>query len=1008
MRYLRLFSIIVFATLLSACAKELSEREKLDNREKDAKQLEVRYLRNGGEVQVLAFNHNAVKARIGVEINNPNLKWKVVSNKNWCIVEEEDHLGSGSITLNLPANDGFDDRDPATLTFVAGQYRGASIQVTQTAGAFVISQPYFISGKEGGSWTVNVTTSEGTDWEIEDGGWLTASIGTAVSNDGMTVTPVELVAAANEDESRYGSITLISGDESDVVAVYQFGTDLTYTDGGDIFFGVDEASFSLVAPASIVRSIVLPDFASYETVARGDGTDLIKISFGQNVSDANEPRDIPVALTLNNSSATLVPLPAMQQDFTPSHGLNSAKGLQALARKVAEGGSTEPWEKDGVITVLEDINMAGVTDWAGIGTEEHPFSSDFDGCGFSIKNLSASKPIFNTCKDASVSNLSLDPLCIFTYSSGSAIGALAASAEGTTFSNCNFGGKLNVNAAAAGARIGGIVGQADTLTKVKNCVVSADITINTPSLASAFIGGVAGYSDGEVSGCEMSGVLEIAASPATLRAAGITPVLGEFTTVSGNSFRGDLNLKGETGTNIRLGGLYASIEDGNREFDHAVDKSEIAGGISIAGFASNAATIIYAGGFAGYLADGVSFSAKGYSCQTIIKFDHSPATARSGKWFSYGGLLGGCDYEAPAGTLRFEDITNDGEIKNNYSSAAVKVSRMSVGGIVGIVNAAATFKNCKNLKDVCGDTDGGNCGRSNGFSQVVGGIAGLCFGGNMSFENCENKANVVNLHYSNNPSLYIINSSNSQAYFTPSDAPAFFTACATGGIIGAFNYNCKPGDHSLTMTGCSSDGKIVAIRGSIGGIAGYANNALISDCSWKGSSISEKSNASDNQASDKGGIVGVLSKSKVRNCTARGNITAYRMGSAESANIGGIVGYAAHSDTVSIEGCAFYGNLKNGTVYFSVSNGNTTYNPGVYGGILGRNDVAGTTLSNNKFGGSYTYTMEDNATARTIEFTADNVASVAASNFDHNQAQMTFYSKMKPFSVSGTSYWNGN
>ena len=999
MKYGKLFLILSFAALLCACEKEEGEREKLDNRVSESKQLEVKYKYNGSEVQSLAFTHNAVKATLDVEVNNPDLKWSLKSsNTTWCNVEDGDHKGSGSVVIYLTANDGLEARVPATLTFVAGQYRGASIQVDQSASVFVISQPYFVAGKDGGSWNVNVTTASGVDWSIENSDWLTGTAGAPATNAGMKTTPVALDAAANTGDSRYGSIKLKAGIETDDIYVYQFGTELSYNSSGDIFFGREAGSFSFVAPGSIIRQFkTLPDFATPVIEPQADGTDLVTITFDQNISDTNEPREVSIVMQLNNSSATEVALPSMMQDFTPSHGLNSAKGLKALAKVVSEGGSTEPWEKDGVVTVLGDIEMAGVTDWAGIGTAGHPFSSKFDGGGFSIKSLWASAPLFNVCENAEISNISMDALCELSFTSGEAVGAIAASARGTVFTNCSFGGKLTVTAASAGASIGGIVGKADKTTVVDRCLVSADIVLNTTSLASAFAGGLAGFTEGTVSNCEMTGKLDITSSPATLKAGGITSVLGSDTAVSENTFRGEVALSGTYGTDVRIAGLYGCITDKDRSFDFSTDKSVIGGSINVTGFASNTATVLYAGGMIGFLEPGRSLSVKGYDGETAILVDHT-AVPRKGKLICVGGVLGGTDFTTPSGNVSFDSVNGKGGISLKYkTTTAVQAASMCIGGIAGLVNAPASFVKCQNLGEV-GALAGGEdySAKSNGYRQVVGGIAGLCFGGDQTFDQCENHAAIRNLHYNNNPILFILKPSNSQYNFYDPAADGdggMYTATANGGIVGAYNYFTKLQDYKLTVSKCVSEGQLESYRGVVGGIAGFAGNATIENCSWTGESVhtklDSKSLPANNLASDKGGIAGVLSKATVKGCTAKGKIETFRYGSAESADAGGIVAYTTgwkDGESVSVENCSFYGEIIDGHAEL-----------GILGGILGRNDIAGTEVKNCKFGGK----------VNEQPITSENMAEYAEGKQTKAPSDV-ISGKLKDVTVTGTELWSGN
>lgn len=1010
MKYIKILFTLALAALLAGCAKEQTEQDKLDGRVKDGKTLEVKYLRGNSEVQVLAFTHHAVKAEVRVEVNNPDLKWQLSSNRNWCTVVEGEHQGSDIVELNITANDDFEAREPATLTFVAGNYRGASIQVTQSASAFVIGVPYFFVGKDGGAVTLPVTTPEGTDWTIDNSEWISGAKGDANTAGGLTTTVVTLTAAANSGESRLGSISLSAGAESDQVYIYQFGTELNYKTDGTILFDEGEASISLLAPESVVRSVAAPAFATATITPLGNGTDQITIALNANVSDLNQPREVPVSFLLNNSSATVMNLPDMEQGFTPSHGLNSPAGLKAFAQAVENGGDTSPWEQDGAVTMIQDIDMAGVTDWTGIGSTAHPFTGKFSGGGYAIKNLRASAPIFNVCNGATVSNLSIDKLSTITVNSGDAIGAIVALAKGATkVENCTFAGKLLCNGASDGVCIGGIVGKAESGSVISECLVkseiegddddaSSNIAFKATAPATAYIGGIVGQTEGEVNKSEMSGVLYVPNCPTIAYIGGISSAMNEDNAFAENSFRGTISLSGTTGQNIKIGGLFGAFTSGTWNLDFTTDKSVPAGEIKIAGFASNAATSLFAGGFVGYISDEVSLSVKGYTCQTLFDINHSTA-ARKGNWFCIGGFLGGTDTEDLCKPLTFENITNNGVIGTYYStSIAVQIYRCCLGGIAGLVNAPATFKNCANNaeigKQTNGATTGVNCSRSNGYSQQVGGLVGLGLGGNQLYEGCINKANLNNLHYNNNPILFVwgknASTGNAEQHFYTgaADDQNMYTATALGGIIGAFNYHPVLESSKLTMTGCSSEGKLVAIRGSIGGIVGFAGNAEIENCEWKGSSIAATANKSDNQASDKGGIAGVLTKATVKGCTAKGNIESFRMGSAEAADGGGIVAYVIPGDAVTVEDCSYYGEISNGA----------PAQLGIMGGIIGRNDATTTEIKGTaRYGGKI-----DGQTIST-----DNVTSLAAAHND-KAPNATVSPKLKPVTVTSVSLWNGN
>lgn len=111
-------------------------------------------------------------------------------------------------------------------------------------------------------------------------------------------------------------------------------------------------------------------------------------------------------------------------------GISNAADLVNFAKAVNNGSSTSRWQNDaGEIALLNDIDMASVTDWTPIGdidassysTAEpyaavHPFTGIFNGQGHAIKNLNGSADItggrlsfglFGSIENATVKNLVL-------------------------------------------------------------------------------------------------------------------------------------------------------------------------------------------------------------------------------------------------------------------------------------------------------------------------------------------------------------------------------------------------------------------------------------------------------------------------------------------------------------------------------------------------------------------------------------------------------------------------
>ena len=965
MKKIYIISAILGLALVSCNEKALTDEEILNSR--PATDLEVSYSSEGSEIESVAFTSKAAVRTIDVSLNNEYLKWNVESDRNWCVVRSEEHQGSGSFTLEIAANEDFEARDAATLTFVAGAFRGFKIRVTQNGSAFIISQPYFVAGKEGGSFAVDITTPESVEWEIEENDWLSSSTGSIEVTDGYATTHLTLSVADNEGNTRYGTLRLSSSDgETDQIAVAQFGTDLSYEDHAIFFPGEGSAVLTFLAPEFIIGQFNVPDYATAEMTPNGDGTVTVTVTLTENFSDCSEMRLSDISMTLTNASYSKVDLPQVLQGYVPAHGLVTAAGVQRFAEAVALGESTADWETDGVVMLKGDIDMSDVTLWEGVGTEEHPFSGKFNGDGHAIQNLKKAKGgFFHNCKDASVSNLVIGTGSTIyltgTLETGMAVGGIADKAENSTFTACTYSGALDFAQTASSpgeAYLGGILGMGDATTRVLNCRTDGDISLTTTSTSmTIYAGGISGKA-GTVSRNEFSGEVKCLTG-AVIRVAGILPFLENDIKATDNSFLGTVTLNCSS-INMFVGGLYARVE-GTRTFDEASDKSVISGTIDILKFGTSTVARHYIGGMVGYLGSDASLNIAGYTSLTNIKLNY--AEARTAMYLCIGGFLGGCDLDNPASSVAMDGVTNQGTVSVNYNIAtAISVRRTCVGGMAGLLNGPATFKNCVNQAELGAKTGGDYSAKSNAYSVIMGGIAGLGFGGNMEFEKCSNLFPLTNNSYSN--------------HWLESYSSELRTALATGGMIGAFNYNKTFEEMHLKVSNCTARGNLTAYRGFIGGMVGFAYDAEISNCSWEGNSV-WKSDAKDNQASYKGGIAGVLGKGSISGCTVKGDIYASMAGSAQSADGGGILARAYGSDDVTVSGCSYYGNMESRS---------TTSTPVVsqLGGIVGC-ATEQTTVSSCKFGGS--------------------IKSVPIS--ENNLSEMVVGAGT-PASVTEITYWNGN
>ncbi|MBQ2069189.1 MAG: hypothetical protein II465_03600 [Bacteroidales bacterium] len=906
-------SILVLATLGVAvgCTKEKDPYDSQTVKGRPIVPIEVSYLVDGSEISVLNFNHSAARKEVFVQVNNENLSWTLESNRNWCRIAAGDHKGPGSVTLEIDANESLDAREPATLTFVAGEYRGFQMNISQSATAFIISQPYFLSPLEATDLQAIVTVEAGTEWDIESSEWLTVSKGEPLVTEGFETYTLKISTDLNDGDSRYGAVHLSAGLEEENINVYQFGNELTYDDLGNVLLAASDATFSFIAPSYVVAQVVAPDYVQSEITDNGDGTATVTLSFDENLNDCAETRSIDSLIKLANASATEIGLPSMIQDFIPAGGLVTAKGLKAFAAAVAEGESTEAWEKDGVVTVIKDIDMTDVEEWAGVGTENAPFTGKFNGGGNAIKNLSAAAPLFNVCQGATIENVVIDKSCNLYTSSGEMIGGLVNEAIESKIENCTVNGKVEFSSTSTPAYVGGVVAKADETSSIKSCKLNGSVKSSSASASELYLGGIVGSCEGAVTNCETGGTITLASGHNTVYLGGTTGVLAETTVARTNSFLGKIELSGTT-YRLYAGGLYG-IALTDREFDVASDKSASMGNISLTNYSATTTTRLYIGGYIGRLEDGASISVKGIENQTGMYFDFS--VARAAEYLIAGGILGGCEpdhnTELSSSEVSFSGASNSGEISFNYvTTVAVNIRRSCLGGLVGLVDGPASFSDCSN-KATLGAAKGGDYNaNSNSYTMIMGGIAGQCYGGNMTFDNCTNDAKVATDFYSNRPAGHAVGN--------------YFSSVATGGILGAFNYKPNPQDYTLTVNKCSSNGFLSSMRGFIGGIAAYAYGATFTDCTWNGNTYHLKQDTSgipsDNLASYKGGILGGGGNVTLNGCTAKGNIEAFRYGSALSADPGGIVGHVmsaidhANFDGVGVNlyNCAYFGEISVG------------------------------------------------------------------------------------------------
>lgn len=963
MKHLYLY-IIAILSLLVSCAKEKpTDQEILDSR--PVRDLWVTYSVDGAEVHALNFSHFAGSKTIDISINDDGLIWTLESNRDWCKVISSSGKGPGKAVIKVDENDGFDPRENATLTFVAGDFSGFKIPVTQKATAFSLSQSYYIASKTGGDFTVSVTTEGATEWTISSDDFLTVFKGETQDIGEYKTTTLSILASDNGSSSRMGKITLSNGEDFEYIYVYQFGTEYTYDGDGRILLPGTESTVSVTVPEFAVEEVIAPGkYVSYEMSEAKDGFCTLTFTLAENLTDCSERREVAASLVF--TKAYIIELPVMMQDFISAHGLVTAKGLMLFAAAIEAGESTAEWETDGVVTLKDNIDMEEAIDWPGIGSAAVPFTGRFDGGNFTIDNLKDTpNGLFNYCEGASIKNVTLGKGSSIVnkkaFGMVGCFGGIVSKAVNTEISNCRLAGSVEFAGASDEDEptiyVGGIVGWADAQSRITGAKVTGSVTLSSPSGAADLccLGGIAGLANGTLTGAELTGSVVYGGGINEVYVGGIQAILPESAQVGDNSFMGKITQKG-TGTYLALGGLYGYLQS-SRSFDAATDVSVSNGTINFENFAKSASTSTFVGGFAGQLVGGASLAFKGYNVLTKIAVTSSNLT---GIYACMGGFLGGCDPQEKAASLSFEGLISSGTISGNYATGTtMTIRRYWLGGIAGYVNGPATFVSCTNQGAV-GATDGDvYCAKSNAYGEIAGGIAGYAHGGDVSFTKCINQADIATRLYNNNGVTGVYD--------------GMYTPPVGGGILGAFNYGTTIEPYKLTMTDCVNTKNIFGYRGYDGGIVGYCYNATISGCKNTG----RLSNGANDLAAYRGGIAGAAGNATITDCQSNSDITASITGSANYGCAGGVVGLIRGDEKVAISGCSCFGTLE-------MADPNKTGLPLCPGGIVGRGSDE-TTITDCRYGGK----------VYGIEITENNVDT------------QTLVIGNGAGTISGITYWSG-
>jgi hypothetical protein len=417
---------------------------------------------------------------------------------------------------------------------------------------------------------------------------------------------------------------------------------------------------------------------------------------GTTVGSSHAPVSVTIVAgeTTNAGTIYMELDPAYETTLTEIYIHNEADLRRVAAGAFAIDGSIDFYLEDDI--VLEEP-------WTPIGSPgeypapDEPFKAVFDGQGHSItvKSFSGAKKadnfvfqgFFALVEDATIKNININyelsgEVDISTGDGGtyydSWVGGIAGKAGNTSFENIGVTGNFSVIFDGnSGLRIGGIAGEADTVT-ITGCHVTG--TVGGTSANYLAIGGIAGMINngsaggGDIRGTSFAGTIMGNAPNGNGHVGGLA---GYTDGVEITACSAEGHIKAEA-DGPSAGGIAGVLTSGNINQSYAAG---IIGSVTATGDYSEA------GGIAGQ-SDGTIENCYAWA-------DVSTSSLYSGAMFSSdkaGGIAG----------------TNYGTISKCYAAGMVKARGQNntfVGGIAGDTNISASINNCIALVS---ELDGGS------------------------------------------------------------------------------------------------------------------------------------------------------------------------------------------------------------------------------------------------------------------------------------------------------------
>ena len=959
MKRIAIFLITLVAFV--ACEDSLKETPQIQ----DAGTLEVSFA-YGENDDIVSHTFSPTSQSIDVEVQmNTQVGWKVSSDADWCVVDnEEKHRGSGTFTLAVTANDGFTDRNDATVTLSAGDFT-KQLRVIQRGNVFIIDKVYKLSNRTAGSVDLSVRMLENTQWHLECPDWVTYDLGEPSVVDGESRTTVTFEWGENNVESRFCNIGFVEDGVAGAAIInfslYQFGNEYETTEDGSVLLEAKKAgaltpeaqnadTVEVVVPINVFTRLECPEWVGYEKVDNEDKTVTWYLYFAHNPSDTESQRDTELKFI----GETEVTLPVIIQKYYPVHGLVSAEGFKMFAQQFNSGGDLSSWVKDGKVSVVGHVNMTGLEDWIPIGTEERPFNLEFDGGFRNISYFKTSMPLFGVCKGATIRSLTFSETCSYVcdanFIDNVRLALLAGSISETTVTDCSSFASLKLDASAVETGrmvyVGGLVGEADEKSLIKDCSVEGDIVLSSTSKCQGgrlCVGGLVGYLSGDISGCSSKMNILDGMGVSEHNVGGVTGYLSASGAItdcinSGNivytalrrvdeidRFSDCINLGGivgysegelhrlenagsiEINSDVRwqyVGGIAGMIKNSGKasalinsagkidsynkgqqlclggligcvnKVDLQLDLSDVAGSVVDMKIKPTSSELD-AGGLIGRSYNRLEI--KNPAWKGNISYDISAENSKLTATF--GGIVGRANYLAIEGA----NVSGSIRVKPN---ASFKNEGLSVyGGIAGRAETGALLTACTSACDIKWE---GDCSRINGNVCCLGGIIARIDQGVAKISGCVNSGALWNRYINANKW----------------SKGANVSCSVTGGIVGCYGATTglDPLNSNIEIIDCSNSGVVQTSRGLCGGIAGALMNANVKACTFTGQIPYVRSYHNPLT----GGVVGAVENSIIEDCTVTADLYGNSV-QAVAAYIGGVAAFLCSKS--KIRNCLYFGHI---------------------------------------------------------------------------------------------------